>query len=119
MIAGSGMALVFPTAAATILAAVRPEEAGKASGSNNAIREVGGVMGVAVLASVFAAHGGFESPQAFSDGTAAALPVAVAVLAAGFLLSLLVPARGAATPVGSSSTEDAPPQATNLQGETA
>ncbi|MCB0876637.1 MAG: MFS transporter, partial [Solirubrobacterales bacterium] len=56
VMAGSGMALVFPTAAATVLASVRPVEAGKASGANNAIREVGGVMGVAVLASVFAAN---------------------------------------------------------------
>ena len=119
MIAGSGMALVFPTAAATVLAAVRPDEAGKASGSNNAIREVGGVMGVAVLASVFAAHGGFESPQAFSDGVVTALPVAVAVLAVGFLLALLVPGRGAGAPTGISSTEAAPVQPSTLQGETA
>ena len=62
MLAGSGMALVFPTAAATVLASVRPSEAGKASGANNAIREIGGVMGVAVLASVFSANGGYESP---------------------------------------------------------
>ena len=90
MLAGSGMALVFPTAAASVLASVRPDEAGKASGANNAIREVGGVMGVAVLASVFSANGGYESPTAFNDGVVAALPVAVAVLAIGFVLA---PAR--------------------------
>ncbi len=93
VITGSGMALVFPTAAASVLASVRPQEAGKASGANNAIREVGGVMGVAVLASVFAANGGYESPAAFNDGVVAALPVAVAVLAVGFLLALAVPGR--------------------------
>ncbi len=91
MLAGSGMALVFPTAAASVLASVKPEEAGKASGANNAIREVGGVMGVAVLASVFSANGGYESPTAFNDGVVAALPVAVVVLAIGFVLALLVP----------------------------
>ena len=91
VITGTGMSLIFPTAAATVLASVRPEEAGKASGANNAIREVGGVMGVAVLASVFAATGGYESPQAFTDGVTAALPVAVVVLAIGALLALLVP----------------------------
>jgi EmrB/QacA subfamily drug resistance transporter len=93
VLAGSGMALVFPTAAASVLASVRPQEAGKASGANNAIREVGGVMGVAVLASVFSANGGYESPAAFNDGIVAALPVAVAVLAVGFLLALAVPGR--------------------------
>ncbi len=91
VITGVGMSLIFPTAAATVLASVRPEEAGKASGANNAIREVGGVMGVAVLASVFAATGGYESPQAFTDGVTAALPVAVVVLAIGAILALFVP----------------------------
>jgi EmrB/QacA subfamily drug resistance transporter len=93
VMAGSGMALVFPTAAATVLDSVRPEEAGKASGATNAIREVGGVMGVAVLASVFAANGSYASPQAFSDGVVAALPLAVVVLAVGAVLALFAPGR--------------------------
>jgi EmrB/QacA subfamily drug resistance transporter len=96
VITGTGMALVFPTAAETVLASVRPSEAGKASGATNAIREVGGVMGVAVLASVFAAQGGYESPQVFTDGVVAALPIAVVVLAIGAILALLVPGRAAA-----------------------
>ena len=91
VITGVGMSLIFPTAAATVLASVRPKEAGKASGANNAIREIGGVMGVAVLASVFAANGGYESPQAFTDGLTAALPVAVVVLAIGAIVALFVP----------------------------
>jgi EmrB/QacA subfamily drug resistance transporter len=99
-ITGTGMALVFPTAAETVLASVRPQEAGKASGATNAIREIGGVMGVAVMASVFSATGGYESPQAFSDGVVSALPIAVAVLAVGFVLALVVPGRrSAAAPV--------------------
>ena len=97
VITGAGMALVFPTSAETVLAAVRPNEAGKASGATNAIREVGGVMGVAVLASVFTASGGYENPQAFTDGVTAALPIGVVVLAAGALLALLVPSRAAKT----------------------
>ena len=36
------------------------KEEGQASGANNAIRELGGVFGVAVLASVFARYGGYE-----------------------------------------------------------
>jgi EmrB/QacA subfamily drug resistance transporter len=106
-ITGIGMALVFPTAPEAVLAAVRPSEAGKASGATNAIREVGAVLGVAVLASVFAAHGGYESPRAFADGVAAALPIAVVVLAAGALLALLTPRR-AATPAAAGAIEPAP-----------
>ena len=63
-ITGIGMALVFPTAPEAVMAAVGPAEAGKASGATNAIREIGAVLGVAVLASVFAAHGGYDSPEA-------------------------------------------------------
>jgi hypothetical protein len=55
-------------------------------------------MGVAVMASVFSATGGYESPQAFTDGVVSALPIAVAVLAVGFVLALLVPGRRSAAP---------------------
>src|SRR3954468_20441691 len=91
ILAGTGMALVFAPAANSVLGAVRPEEAGQASGATNAIRELGGVLGVAVLASVFTAHGGYTSPQAYVDGMTAALPIGAAVLALGALLALLIP----------------------------
>ncbi len=93
MLAGTGMALVFAPSANAVLGAVRPQEAGQASGATNAIRELGGVMGVAVLASVFSANGSYASPQAFSDGVVAALPVAAVVLAIGALIALLVPGK--------------------------
>jgi EmrB/QacA subfamily drug resistance transporter len=99
-ITGIGMALVFPTAPEAVLSAVRPAEAGKASGATNAIREIGAVLGVAVLASVFAANGGYESPQAFTDGLVAALPIAAVVVAVGAVLALLTPGRGAIAPAG-------------------
>ena len=91
VLAGTGMALVFAPSANAVLSSVRPREAGQASGATNAIRELGGVMGVAVLASVFSANGSYASPQAFSDGVVAALPVAAAVLAIGALIALAVP----------------------------
>jgi EmrB/QacA subfamily drug resistance transporter len=93
ILAGTGMALVFAPAANSVLGAVRPEEAGQASGATNAIRELGGVLGVAVLASVFTANGGYSSPQAYVDGMTAALPIGAAVLALGALLALLIPGK--------------------------
>jgi MFS family permease len=93
VLAGTGMALVFAPAANAVLGSVVPAEAGKASGATNAIREVGGVLGVAVLASLFSSSGSYASPAAFSDGVTAALPVGAAVLAAGALVALLVPGR--------------------------
>ena len=103
IMAGTGMALVFAPAATAILGAVRPEEAGQASGATNAIRELGGVLGVAVLATVFAHNGSYASPQAYTDGMTSAIWVGAAVLLAGALAALLVPAkrraRAAAAPV--------------------
>jgi len=93
VLGGTGMALVFAPAANAVLGAVRPGEAGQASGATNAIREVGGVLGVAVLASVFSGAGGFQTPQAFVDGLIPAMNVGAAVLVAGALIALLVPGR--------------------------
>ena len=90
---GTGMALVFAPAASAVMGAVRPAEAGQASGATNAIRELGGVLGVAVLAAVFTGAGGFETPQAFVDGLRPALWVGASVLAIGALTALAVPGR--------------------------
>ncbi len=68
IVSGIGMGMFFAPVANVVLSAVRPVEEGKASGANNAIREVGGVLGVAVLASIFARYGGYESPMTFNDG---------------------------------------------------
>ena len=91
VLAGTGMALVFAPSANAVLSSVRPSEAGQASGATNAIRELGGVMGVAVLATVFSAHGSYASPQAFTDGVVAALPIGATVLAVGAVIALFVP----------------------------
>ena len=57
VVAGAGMGLVFAPSASALLSVVSPAQAGQASGTNNAIREVGGVFGVAVLATVFSESG--------------------------------------------------------------
>ena len=93
---GTGMALVFAPAANAVLSAVRPEEAGQASGATNTIREVGGVLGVAVLATVFTNAGGMATPQEFVDGLVPAIWVGSAVLGVSALLALLVPGKGRA-----------------------
>jgi EmrB/QacA subfamily drug resistance transporter len=91
IMAGGGMALVFAPSANAVLASVRTEQTGQASGANNAIREVGGVLGVAVLASIFTGSGGYTSPQAFVNGLSPALWVGTAVLAVGALVVLAFP----------------------------
>jgi EmrB/QacA subfamily drug resistance transporter len=94
VLAGTGMGLFFAPAANAVLAAVRPDQAGQASGAANTIREVGGVFGVAVLASVFSSHGSYASGHAFVSGLVPALWVGVGVLAAFGILAALVPWDG-------------------------
>ena len=60
----------------------------------NAIRELGGVFGVAVLSSVFSANGSYASPQAFVDGAVPAVLVGGLVVLAGALVALVaLPSR--------------------------
>ena len=87
------MALFFGVAANVVLSAVLPREEGQASGANNAIRELGGVFGVAVLASVFTSYGGYESGQAFVDGLVPAVWVGAAVVALGAVAALFIPRK--------------------------
>jgi MFS family permease len=89
-LSGVGMALFFAPVANVILAAVRREEEGQASGANNAIRELGGVFGVAVLAAVFAAKGGYGSGQQFVDGMNPAVTIGAALVAVGAMAAFAI-----------------------------
>jgi len=93
MLAGVGMALFFAPVANVVLSAVKPAEEGKASGANNAIRELGGVFGVAVLAAVFAHAGGYRTPDTFVDGMSTAVYAGAAVVALGAVAAFAIPKR--------------------------
>jgi EmrB/QacA subfamily drug resistance transporter len=108
VLSGIGMGMFFAPVANVVLSAVRPEEEGKASGANNAIREVGGVLGVAVLASIFGGAGGYASPSTFIDGMVPALWVGAAVVAVGAVLGALIPRKQRAERVPGGSDELVP-----------
>jgi EmrB/QacA subfamily drug resistance transporter len=93
IMAGTGMSLFFAPTANLVLSAVKPAEEGRASGANNTIREIGGVFGVAVLASVFSANGSYTSPQAFVDGMVPAVWVGAAAVTIAAVVALAIPAR--------------------------
>ncbi|WP_328342392.1 MFS transporter [Streptomyces violaceus] len=93
IISGVGMALFFAPASHLVMSSVRPQEQGIASGANNALREVGGALGIAVMASIFAAQGGYESGQAFVDGMRPALVTGSAVVGLAGVAALLIPTR--------------------------
>lgn len=75
------------------MGSVALEEAGVASGTNSTVRGLGGVFGVAVLATVFARHGVYTSPATFVDGFTEALWVAVGFSGLGVVAALLTAAR--------------------------
>src|SRR5881275_2070977 len=92
-ISGIGMALFFAPVANVVLSAVRPEEQGQASGANNAVRELGGVFGVAVLAAVFSAYGGYGTGEHFVAGMNPAVWIGAGVVALGSLAAFAIGKR--------------------------
>jgi EmrB/QacA subfamily drug resistance transporter len=93
ILSGIGMGMFFAPMANVILGSVSSLEEGKASGANNAVREVGGVFGVAVLASVFSRYGGYESAATFNDGLVVATWVGAIVVALGAAAALAIPRK--------------------------
>jgi EmrB/QacA subfamily drug resistance transporter len=91
VVSGVGMSLFFAPVANVVLGSVRRDQEGIASGTNNAIRELGGVFGIAVLGAVFSARGGYASGTAFVSGLAPAVWVGGAAVAAAAAAALFLP----------------------------
>jgi MFS family permease len=96
VVSGIGMAMFFAPTANLVLSTVRREEEGIASGAANALREIGGVFGVAILASVFASHGGYGTPHTFALGLRPAVDVGAVAVGLAALALLAVPRRKSA-----------------------
>jgi EmrB/QacA subfamily drug resistance transporter len=93
VIAGIGMGLFFAPIANVVLSAVKPEMEGVASGATNAIRELGGVFGVAVLAAVFTANGSYASPSGYVEGLIPAMQLGAIAVGLGTLAAIALPGR--------------------------
>jgi EmrB/QacA subfamily drug resistance transporter len=96
IVAGIGISFVFPTLANAAVGSVPLADSGVAAGSNNTMRETGGLFGVAVLAAVFTANGSYASPAAFMHGVKFAIIVAAMVALVAVIPALLGPARAEA-----------------------
>jgi EmrB/QacA subfamily drug resistance transporter len=92
-ISGVGMGMFFAPIANLVLSSVRGEEEGQASGANNAVRELGGVFGVAILASVFSQYGGYRTGTSFVHGMTPAVYVGAAVVALGSVAAFAIKRR--------------------------
>jgi nitrate/nitrite transporter NarK len=111
VVSGIGMSLFFAPVANVVLGSVRRDQEGIASGANNAIRELGGVFGIAVLGAVFSARGGYTSGAAFVSGLSAAVWVGAAAVAAAAVAALFVPRLRMATAPAATAQPTAQPTA--------
>jgi predicted MFS family arabinose efflux permease len=93
MVSGIGMAMFWAPVANVVLSAVKPDEEGQASGAQNAIRELGGVFGVAVLASVWSKYGSYSSGASYVDGMTPALWIGASVVLAGAIAAFAIGKR--------------------------
>lgn len=84
---GFGMAFTMPAATTAVVEGAPPEQAGLASGAVNAARQVGGVIGVAVLGALVS--GGRD----FVPGLRIALVIAGAAFLAGAALTVVTVGR--------------------------
>jgi EmrB/QacA subfamily drug resistance transporter len=108
VLSGIGMGLFFAPVANVVLSSVRPEHEGKASGATNAIRELGGVFGVAVLAAVFSHVGGYQTSETFVHGLTTAVYIGGALVAVGAVAAALIkPRRAVAVAVPAAELEAA------------
>src|SRR5713226_9395956 len=107
VVSGVGMSLFFAPVANVVLSSVRRDQEGIASGASNAIRELGGVFGIAVLGAVFSAHGSYASGAAFVSGLAPAVWVGGAAVAAAAAAALFLPGlrRAIASPAAEPARE--------------
>ncbi|MFI6044698.1 MFS transporter [Nocardia sp. NPDC051321] len=92
-VAGIGISLCFPTVANAVVGSVPPGEIGMASGANNSIRQLGGVFGVAVLATVFAHPDVYTSPTVFVERFSDAVWIGAAFSAIGIIPAICMPMR--------------------------
>jgi hypothetical protein len=93
IIGGIGMGLFFGLNARQALEFVSADDRGVASGVNHAMRQVGVVLGVAVLATVFAAYsGGARDGEHFVAGISPALLLGCGVLLLATVAATATPA---------------------------
>jgi len=93
ILAGSGVSVAIPPTQSVVMTAVEPADIGKASGTFNMLRQLGGVFGIAICAAVFAAYGSYASPATFISGFGPAMGACAGLALAGAVAGLVIPAR--------------------------
>jgi EmrB/QacA subfamily drug resistance transporter len=89
VIFGAGMGLSFTPLLPYALSQVNPQNAGSASGVANALQQIGGSLGIALVGIVF--FGNLISTKMYAQGFGRGTVLALGILAACLLLSLWLP----------------------------
>jgi EmrB/QacA subfamily drug resistance transporter len=110
VVGGIGVSLAIPCGQSAVVSAVADRDVATASGVNGTMRQLGGVIGIAVTVAVFGAYGGFTSPADFVDGFRGALLAAAGLSLLGAVAGLALPARRA-----TASTSDTPEPTDELE----
>ena len=97
ILAGTGVSMAMPAAQNSVLNAVAGSEIGKASGTFNMLRYLGGVFGIACLVAVFARTGSFGSAQAFSKGFAVAIGTSASLSVVAAIAGMWLPRAATAS----------------------
>jgi MFS family permease len=93
IISGSGIAMAQAPSMSAVIGSVAPSEIGKASGAFNMLRQLGGVFGIAILASVFAANGDYTTTLSFNSGFVPAIIISSVLSMGGALAGIGLPKR--------------------------
>ncbi|WP_168123042.1 MFS transporter [Paenibacillus sp. HB172176] len=96
MMAGAGMGLSFTPISHGILSSVPEEAEGEASGMSNAMRELGGVFGIAIGGLVFQSGAAVQSASDFGDHVVPALFAGAAMILVSLISVVIVRGRRAA-----------------------
>jgi EmrB/QacA subfamily drug resistance transporter len=98
-LAGAGVSMAMPAAQSAVMRSVAREEVGKAAGTFNMLRFLGGAFAIAVVSAVFAGSGSYASAGSFSDGFAAAIGVCSGLSLLGAIAAMALPRLRAAPQV--------------------
>jgi EmrB/QacA subfamily drug resistance transporter len=93
VVAGCGISMSMPATQSASIGSLPREAVGIASGIYGMVRQLGGAVGVAVLAAVFATNGGYGSPALFSAGFTRAMVVCGVLSLTGAIAGLGIAAR--------------------------